>query len=235
MLPHYSPLKVAETLQRARPGCSRAGSTSASAAPPGTDPLTTFALQRDRRQAAPDDFPEQLAELLALPRGHAAARPSRSRGSPTLPGRPEAPEPWLLGSSPQSAIWAGGARPALRVRRLHQPERRRRSPSSTGRRFAPSRRARRARSWPSRVWALVRRHRRGGRAARGERADGVHAAAPGPADPGAAGREGASASSAAARSGTAAPAPGAARSLGTPRAACAPGSRRSRASTAPRR
>src|SRR5271157_381169 len=72
----------------------------------GTDPLTTFALQRDRRQAAPDDFPEQLAELLGylddtLPPDHPFARLAK-----TLPGRPEWPEPWLLGSSPQSALWA---------------------------------------------------------------------------------------------------------------------------------
>ena len=32
MLPHYSPFKVAETLQRCSPACSRAASTSASAA-----------------------------------------------------------------------------------------------------------------------------------------------------------------------------------------------------------
>jgi luciferase family oxidoreductase group 1 len=68
--------------------------------------MTTYALQRDRRQAAPDDFREQLAELLAyledaLPADHPFARLARS-----LPGRPEAPEPWLLGSSPQSGIWA---------------------------------------------------------------------------------------------------------------------------------
>jgi luciferase family oxidoreductase group 1 len=68
--------------------------------------MTTYALQRDRRQAAPDDFPEQLSELLAhledtLPADHPFARLGRD-----LPGRPEAPEPWLLGSSPQSAIWA---------------------------------------------------------------------------------------------------------------------------------
>ena len=35
MLPHYSPLKVAESVQPARRAVSRAGSTSASAAPPG--------------------------------------------------------------------------------------------------------------------------------------------------------------------------------------------------------
>jgi luciferase family oxidoreductase group 1 len=71
----------------------------------GTDPMTTFALQRDRRQAAPDDFPEQLAELLALledrmPPDHPFHRLT------ALPGLPEAPVPWLLGSSMQSAIWA---------------------------------------------------------------------------------------------------------------------------------
>ncbi len=106
MLPHYSPLKVAETftiLAALFPGRIDLGLGRAS----GTDPLTTFALQRDRRQASPDDFPQQLSELLAyfsdtLPDDH----PFR-RLAATLPGRPELPVPWLLGSSPQSAIWAG--------------------------------------------------------------------------------------------------------------------------------
>jgi luciferase family oxidoreductase group 1 len=106
MLPHYSPLKVAESFtilaalfpDRIDLGLGRAA---------GTDPLTTFALQRDRRQAAPDDFPQQLAELLAyfednLPEDH----PFRHLAA-TLPGRPHLPVPWLLGSSEQSAIWAG--------------------------------------------------------------------------------------------------------------------------------
>src|SRR5579862_7738491 len=105
MLPHYSPLKVAETfslLAGLFPGLIDLGIGRAS----GTDPLTTFALQRDRRQAAPDDFPQQLAELLAylddtLPDEHPFQRLAA-----TLPGRPEVPEPWMLGSSPQSAIWA---------------------------------------------------------------------------------------------------------------------------------
>jgi len=105
MLPHYSPLKVAESfslLSGLFPGRIDLGLGRAA----GTDPMTTYALQRDRRQAAPDDFPDQLAELLAylednLPPDHAFARLARS-----LPGRPEAPEPWLLGSSPQSGIWA---------------------------------------------------------------------------------------------------------------------------------
>jgi luciferase family oxidoreductase group 1 len=106
MLPHYSPLKVAETftiLAGLYPGRIDLGLGRAA----GTDPMTTYALQRDRRQAAPDDFPQQLAELLAyfedsLPEDH----PFR-RLAGTLPGRPELPTPWLLGSSPQSAIWAG--------------------------------------------------------------------------------------------------------------------------------
>lgn len=105
MLPHYSPLKVAETfslLAGLFPG--RIDLALGRAA--GTDPLTTFALQSDRRQAAPDDFPQQLAELLAylddrMPEDHPFARLAA-----TLPGRPERPEPWLLGSSQQSAIWA---------------------------------------------------------------------------------------------------------------------------------
>jgi luciferase family oxidoreductase group 1 len=105
MLPHYSPFKVAETftiLAALYPGRIDLGLGRAS----GTDPITTYALQRDRRDAAPDDFPAQLVELLAyfedsLPDDH----PFR-RLAATLPGRPELPATWLLGSSAQSAIWA---------------------------------------------------------------------------------------------------------------------------------
>jgi luciferase family oxidoreductase group 1 len=106
MLPHYSPFKVAETFSvlsglfpgRIDLGIGRTDGTD--------DPATAFALQRDRNHPAPDDFDEQLTELLAylddgMPAGHLfAPLPSN------LPGRPEAPEPWLLGSSPQSALWA---------------------------------------------------------------------------------------------------------------------------------
>ena len=106
MLPHYSPFKVAETftvLAGLFPGRIDLGIGRAA----GTDPLTTFALQRDRGQASPDDFPQQLAELLAyfddsLPTDHPFHRLAA-----VLPGRPELPVPWLLGSSAQSAIWAG--------------------------------------------------------------------------------------------------------------------------------
>jgi luciferase family oxidoreductase group 1 len=106
MLPHYSPLKVAETfsaLSGLFPGRIDLGLGRAS----GTDPMTTLALQRDRRHAPADDFPEQLAELLALLDGTLPASHPFARLSASLPGRPERPIPWLLGSSDQSAIWAG--------------------------------------------------------------------------------------------------------------------------------
>src|SRR5215210_4595598 len=104
MLPHYSPLKVAESFsllaglfpERIDLGLGRA---------PGTDQITSYALQRDRNQLPADDFPQQLTELLGyledtLPESHPFKRLA------ALPGLPERPEPWLLGSSPQSAIWA---------------------------------------------------------------------------------------------------------------------------------
>jgi luciferase family oxidoreductase group 1 len=105
MLPHYSPFKVAETfsmLSGLFPGRIDMGLGRA----PGSDGRTAYALQRDRRERSPDDFPQQLAELLAylddtMPKDHPFALLGK-----TLPGRPEAPEPWLLGTSPDSAAWA---------------------------------------------------------------------------------------------------------------------------------
>lgn len=88
MLPHYSPLKVAESFSmlgglfpgRVDLGVGRAAGTSARVA---------HALQRDRRYSLPDDFTEQLDELSGL-----------------LANSPASPAVWLLGSSQQSAIWA---------------------------------------------------------------------------------------------------------------------------------
>ena len=105
MLPHYSPLKVAETFsslsglhpERIDLGLGRA---------PGTDPMTMLALQRDRRHAPGDDFIEQLVELLGLLENRLPPNHPFARHAGTLPGLPERPEPWLLGSSPQSALWA---------------------------------------------------------------------------------------------------------------------------------
>ena len=188
MLPHYSPFKVAETFSllaglfpdRIDLGIGRAA---------GTDPMTTFALQRDRRTAAPDDFPEQLAELLAhydgaFPADHPFARLGRA-----LPGAPHQPEVWLLGSSAQSAIWAG---------QLGLPYAFADFINAEGAPIAVDYRMRFSRVGPARAAAGrgrrvgdLRRHGRGGGAARGERAHDVHAAAPGPPDPGAAARDGA--------------------------------------------
>lgn len=95
MLPHYSPLKVAETFSmlsglypdRIDLGLGRA---------PGTSARVAHFLQRDRRQPPPDDFKEQLTELLGYFASHSA------NGMPRF----QAPEVALLGSSPQSAFWA---------------------------------------------------------------------------------------------------------------------------------
>jgi luciferase family oxidoreductase group 1 len=106
MLPHYSPLSVAERfsiLSGLYPGRIDLGIGRA----PGTDQLTMLALQRDRRQPTPDDFPQQLTELLAYLEDNMPADHPFARLSASLPGVPERPEVWLLGSSPQSAIWAG--------------------------------------------------------------------------------------------------------------------------------
>lgn len=87
MLPHYSPLKVAETFRMLGsmfPGRIDLGLGRAA----GTSPRIAALLQRDRRLPPVDDFREQLGELLQY----------------VQTDRPV--EPWLLGSSPQSAVWA---------------------------------------------------------------------------------------------------------------------------------
>lgn len=106
MLPHYSPFKVAESFSMlAALGTDRVDLGLGRA--PGSDQLTAYALQQDRRQRAPHDFPGQLVELLAyfdqnLPRDH----PFRHLAL-RLPGGEAAPEIWLLGSSEDSAQLAG--------------------------------------------------------------------------------------------------------------------------------
>lgn len=104
MLPHYSPLKVAEQFRmlhalypdRVDLGIGRA---------PGGAPLETFALRRERLDTPPpDDFPDQLVELIGfLHHDFAPRHPfSRIRVSPAMPG---APPVWLLGSS----LWSASA------------------------------------------------------------------------------------------------------------------------------
>jgi luciferase family oxidoreductase group 1 len=105
MLPHYSPFKVAETfalLSAMAPGRIDLGLGRA----PGSDQRTAFALQRDRSRQMPNDFPDMLDELTGylegtLPEEHAFA--SLQHLMPTGGGMPEL---WMLGSSPESAMWA---------------------------------------------------------------------------------------------------------------------------------
>jgi len=104
MLHHYSPRKVAEAFSvlaglfgdRIDLGLGRGADA---------DPATTHALQRDRRVPDPQDYPDQLAELVAYLDGRPPPD-GRFAGLAPLPGLPGRPEPWLLGSSLQSAIWA---------------------------------------------------------------------------------------------------------------------------------
>ena len=96
MLSHYSPFKVAEQFsilaalhgERIDLGVGRA---------PGADLEAIYALQRDRRAPLPDDFVEQLDELLAY---------FSEVGFAVLPAAPSAPDLWLLGMSPETAVWA---------------------------------------------------------------------------------------------------------------------------------
>jgi len=107
MLPHYSPFKVAEvfrTLEALYPNRIDLGVGRA----PGGGPIESQALRRVRTGPTPDDFPQQLAELLAFlhpelelfPAGHPFAH---LRVAPASPG---APDLWLLGSSMWSSVTA---------------------------------------------------------------------------------------------------------------------------------
>jgi luciferase family oxidoreductase group 1 len=105
MLPHYSPFKVAETfrtLEALYPGRIDLGVGRA----PGGGQLETHALRRVRTGPLPDDFPQQLAELLAFlhpeqfPPNHPFANLLVS------PASPGSPDTWLLGSSMWSAVTA---------------------------------------------------------------------------------------------------------------------------------
>jgi len=101
MLPHYSPLKVAENfsmLSSLFPGRIDLGIGRA----PGTSASVAFALQRDRRQRAPDDFREQMDELL----GYFCLAEPKGPFRQISQLRFEPPEISLLGSSAQSAVWA---------------------------------------------------------------------------------------------------------------------------------
>ena len=108
MLPHYSPFKVAETfrmLSALAPGRIDLGLGRA----PGSDQRTAFALQRDRSRQMPiNDFPQNLAEIIAyLGDGLPADHPFASLRDTLPSGHGGSPDLWLLGSSADSAAWAG--------------------------------------------------------------------------------------------------------------------------------
>lgn len=103
MLPHYTPLKVAEvfrTLHALYPDRIDLGIGRA----PGGGPVEALALKRDRNTKMLDDFPDQVRELLAfLDRDFPQQHPfARIRVSPQMPGGPDV---WMLGSS----MWSSAA------------------------------------------------------------------------------------------------------------------------------
>jgi luciferase family oxidoreductase group 1 len=105
LLNHYSPFKVAEVfgvLHAMSPGRIDLGIGRANGRP-----VVDFALQRDRSRVLHlDDYDEQVAELIAwldgsFPEDHPFAA---VRLHANLEG---GPQPWILGSSPHSAVIAG--------------------------------------------------------------------------------------------------------------------------------
>jgi len=94
MLPNHAPLAVAESfrvLEGLHPGRIDLGLGRA----PGTDQLTAFALRRSRVES--DEFPQQLAELLAYVDGFPADHPFAPLTA--IPDDVPLPPLWILGSS----------------------------------------------------------------------------------------------------------------------------------------
>ena len=230
MLPHYSPLKVAESftiLAALYPGRIDLGLGRAA----GTDPLTTFALQRDRRQAAPTTSPSSW------------------------------PSCWPTSRTPCPTIIPSGTWPprcpaarSCRCRGCSGPRRRARSgPPSwdcpTPSRTSSTRRQRDRHALPRALQpgarppgaphrgggvGAVRAHRRGGRAPGVEQPDDVDAAAARPADRRPATGQGGGVPGPRGPGGPAAHPRAGGRSSARPRR-CGPRSRRWPRTTAPRR
>jgi len=99
MLPNHAALVVAEQfgmLEALHPGRIDLGLGRA----PGTDPVTAAALRRKPLAAGPDEFPQQLRDLLAF---FAGTHPQIT----AVPGKGYQPALWMLGSSDYSAQVAG--------------------------------------------------------------------------------------------------------------------------------
>lgn len=104
MLPNHAPLKIAEVfrlLQALHPGRIDLGLGRA----PGTDQKTAYALRRNAEAMSADDYPQNLAELLAyedrsFPPNHLFA------SIQAIPVDVSLPPIWLLGSSAFSGVLA---------------------------------------------------------------------------------------------------------------------------------
>ena len=148
-----APLQPAQgrgELQPARRRCSRARIDLGIGRAAGTDPMTTYALQRDRRQAAPDDFPRAArgaarpTSRTRFPRDHPFARAGRrcparprrrSRGCSAPPPRARSgprssasPTRSPTSSTATGAQIADGLPRGVRPRRRAAPRPRRPSP-----------------------------------------------------------------------------------------------------------
>jgi luciferase family oxidoreductase group 1 len=101
MLPNHAPLVVAEQfgmLEAIHPGRIDLGIGRA----PGTDPMTAAALRRAAAPLSADEFPDELAELVAFFQGAFPGEHPYSRIR-AVPGEGDMPELWLLGSTGYSA------------------------------------------------------------------------------------------------------------------------------------
>ena len=101
MLPHYSPLKVAEqfrVLEAIAPGRIDLGVGRA----PGSDRLTAFALNPDAANAA-EEFPRQVIDLYAWVTGTPLPDDHPFRAIRAHPQGSTHPELWILGSSDYGA------------------------------------------------------------------------------------------------------------------------------------
>ncbi len=101
MLPHYASLKVAEqfrVLEAIAPGRIDLGLGRA----PGSDGRTAYALNPNAEIAA-ENFPAQVAEILAWLTGSGLPQSHPFHGVRAQPQGPGVPEVWMLGSSDYGA------------------------------------------------------------------------------------------------------------------------------------
>jgi len=138
MLPHYSPLKVAEIfymLDAMSPGRIDLGVGRA----PGGGPLEAFALRRERLdRSMPDDFGEQLHELMSwFDRDFPHDHPFRRIRLPDA--GPDSAMIWLLGSSSWSAAAAAQLGLPYAFAHFFSGENTRAAVTQYQSRFAPSR------------------------------------------------------------------------------------------------